>query len=238
MTSAGKYCRKIRKSSGIKKIILTGTSENAVIRAESIKHISQKTCFNLVAENSDLQVNICINTPADFMVANALAAAAAGLTAGLSGDEIKKGLEAFTPVSGRMTILKSSKGFHLIDDTYNANPSSVKGALETLAELSCGQTNFAVLGDMLELGENTAQLHFETGRQAAFSGVSRLYVYGNMAEHLASGAVKAGLAENWIMKGEKKEIVDSILGRKDEPAWILVKGSRGMKMEEVVAGLA
>ena len=278
---------KAEKSSGLKKIILTGISENASIRAESIKHISQKTCFDLVAENFDSPVNICVtdhgqfangkrlqgaadarrragerrstkvfqmpanaagavpcerlhiclDTPADFMVANALAAAAAGLTAGLSGDEIKKGLEAFTPVSGRMTILKSSKGFHIIDDTYNANPSSVKGALETLAELSGEQSSFAVLGDMLELGENTAQLHFETGMQAAFSGVSRLYVYGNMAEHIASGAVEAGLEENRIMKGEKKEIVADILHRKNQPAWILVKGSRGMKMEEVVAGL-
>ncbi len=234
---------KAKKNPGIEKIILTGTSENAVIRAESIKHISRKTCFTLAAEDPYLaeapylKVNICMNTPAAFMVTNALAAAAAGFAAGLSGNEIKKGLESFAPVSGRMTILESSFGFHIIDDTYNANPNSVKGALETLAELSKEQISFAVLGDMLELGEKSAELHFKTGRKTALSGVSRLYVYGDMAEHIVSGAVEAGLSENRIMKGEKKEIVDSILGRKDQPAWILVKGSRGMKMEDVVAGL-
>ena len=228
---------KAKKNSGIEKIILTGTSENSVIRAESIKHISQKTCFTLAADNPYSKVNICMNTPAAYMVINALAAAAAAFTAGLSGNEIKKGLESFTPVSGRMTIKESSKGFFIIDDTYNANPDSVKGALETLAELSREQISFVVLGDMLELGEKSAELHFKTGRQAALSGVSRLYVYGDMAEHIASGAVEAGLEANRIMKGGKKEIVDSILGRRDQPAWILVKGSRGMKMEDVVAGL-
>ncbi len=229
--------KKAEENSGIDELIMTGTSDNAVIRAESIRLCKQKTCFTLVAENQKLKFDICMNTPAAFMVANALIAAAAAFKAGLSSMEIKKGLETFSPVPGRMTIMKSSKDFYIIDDTYNANPDSMKGALETLAELAGDSRSFAVLGDMLELGDQSEELHFETGRKAALSGVSRLYLYGNMAEHFALGAIKAGFARTKIMTGSKKDIVHDILFKGRKPAWILVKGSRGMKMEEVVADL-
>ncbi len=219
----------------IAEVLLIGTSDHAGVRAESIKLCGEKTCFTLVVEYYDIKLDICMNTPAPFMVINGLAAAAAAFRAGISSDKVKKGLESFKPAPGRMNIMESSRGVHIIDDSYNANPASVKGALGTLAMLSGGKESFAVLGDMLELGDQSEELHFDIGKEAVLSGISRLYLYGNMAEYVASGAIKAGMSEDQIMVADKKEIADHILGLSITGVWILVKGSRGMEMEEVVA---
>lgn len=229
------FAEKAEKIENIEQVIYIGTSKNADVRAESIRLSREKICFTLVSENRDIKLDICMNTPASFMVPNSLAAAAAAFQAGISPYEVKKGLESFVPVPGRMNIIKSSRGFHIIDDTYNANPASVKAALAALAALAAGKESLAVLGDMLELGDRSEQLHCEIGREAALSGVSRLYLYGNMADHVACGAVKAGFREDKIIRADKREIADNILDLSIAGAWILVKGSRGMKMEDVIA---
>ncbi len=254
------------KNRNISELIKIGTASEACIKAESIRLDGQKIRFSLVVKNrrdrelnsvrikhdsveygsadtgmgkdNVLKIEICMNTPAPFMVANALLASGAALRAGLSLEEIKKGLEAFNPVSGRMSILESSKGFHIIDDTYNANPASVKGSLKVLSELSQGRQSFAVLGDMLELGEQSEMLHFQTGMEiASCRGLSRLYLYGNKVEYIRNGAIEAGFGKDRIMRCEKREIVKDILDKGVKDLWVLVKGSRGMKMEEVVKGL-
>lgn len=167
---------------------------------------------------------------------NALAAAAAAFVLGVDPALIKSGLESFSPYDKRFS-LEDLDGISLIDDSYNANPGSVKAALQTMRELKEESRAIAVLGDMLELGENTAQLHEEVGRFAA-SCVDRLYVMGDMADAVARGALAGGLDSSRVVRAsEHAELTANLLKEIKRGDFILVKGSRGMKMDTVAEAI-
>ncbi|MBF0199731.1 MAG: UDP-N-acetylmuramoyl-tripeptide--D-alanyl-D-alanine ligase [Desulfamplus sp.] len=184
---------------------------------------------------------ITINSPAPFMLHNALAASASAIAAGITTDKIQRGLVMFKPVSGRMNIITRGN-LHIIDDTYNANPASVKGSLKTLGQMAANHKNvtIAVLGDMLELGEKSSELHAEVGLEAAMTGVSRLYIFGDMGREVMRGAVEGGLSPKRAVHAQKEEIsrhLKQYIATQDTSEtsiYILVKGSRGMAMEEIV----
>ncbi|RLB85047.1 MAG: UDP-N-acetylmuramoyl-L-alanyl-D-glutamate--2,6-diaminopimelate ligase, partial [Deltaproteobacteria bacterium] len=175
-----------------------------------------------------------IGSPAPFMVTNALAAITAARIAGISRQGIKTGLDAFTPVSGRMKMDQLPNGINLIDDTYNANPASMAQALKTLGLMAKGKKTFAILGDMLELGADSDQLHREVGHLAAGTNLSHLYLFGKQAVHLLSGALESGLSKDKIFWGTKQEIGRMVLQQAQTGDWILLKGSRGMAMETII----
>jgi UDP-N-acetylmuramoyl-tripeptide--D-alanyl-D-alanine ligase len=169
-------------------------------------------------------------------IANALAAAAAAHAAGVEIAVIRGGLAAFRPVGKRLN-LEEVAGVTLIDDSYNANPASMAAALVTLGEVKEECRAAAVLGDMLELGERSAEAHRNVGRLAA-SSVDRLYVMGTMATEVATGAVEAGLgAASILVMGSHDEILADLKGWVTEGDCILVKGSRGMGMDAVAEGI-
>ncbi len=205
-----------------------------IITADNIKIHDSALNFDLL-RNNIFQETININCPASFMTGNALAASAAAFQAGMSAKDIKKGLAQFVPVSGRMCIMKDVAGFNIIDDTYNANPGSVKAALDTIKNLECrDDCRIAVLGDMLELGAISEELHFDIGMAAANSRVSMLYTHGKMADAVIKGALAGGIPKKRTMSGTKQDIARHILDNTDKGALILVKGSRGMRMETVI----
>ncbi|MBW2572366.1 MAG: UDP-N-acetylmuramoyl-tripeptide--D-alanyl-D-alanine ligase, partial [Deltaproteobacteria bacterium] len=216
-------------------ILLFGVSADAAIRAESITKKTSGLSFVLVLPRERIRVDL--KTPAVFMISNALAAAAVGHLLGLTAGEIKEGLEVFKPVPGRMNILKTDKGVHIIDDTYNANPGSMEVAIKTLKSLKGQGRGILILGDMLELGEHAESLHREMGFKAAGSGIERIYVTGDYAENVVAGALEEHMESSDIFKGTREEILEDIIGRLDAGDWVLVKGSRGMAMEKVVEGL-
>ncbi|MBW2155876.1 MAG: UDP-N-acetylmuramoyl-L-alanyl-D-glutamate--2,6-diaminopimelate ligase [Deltaproteobacteria bacterium] len=216
-------------------VLLFGVSADAAIRAESITKKKSGLSFVLVLPRERIWVDL--KTPAVFMISNALAAAAAGHLLGLTAGEIKEGLEDFKPVPGRMNILKTGKGVQIIDDTYNANPGSMEVAIKTLKSLKGQGRGILILGDMLELGEHAESLHREMGSKAAGSGMERIYVTGDYAENVVTGALEEHMDSSAIFKGTREEILEDIIGRLDAGDWILVKGSRGMAMEKVVEGL-
>ncbi|HEY6838158.1 MAG TPA: UDP-N-acetylmuramoyl-tripeptide--D-alanyl-D-alanine ligase [Geobacteraceae bacterium] len=169
-------------------------------------------------------------------IANAVAAAAAAHALGISSAQIKEGLEQFRPVAKRFN-LEELGDVTLIDDSYNANPASMAAALITLGEVKEECRAAAVLGDMLEMGERSAEAHRNVGRLAA-SLVERLYVMGEMATEVATGAVEGGLdAADICVMGSHREIVVDLCGWLEKGDCILVKGSRGMRMEAVAEGL-
>ncbi|HEX9079756.1 MAG TPA: UDP-N-acetylmuramoyl-tripeptide--D-alanyl-D-alanine ligase, partial [Desulfuromonadaceae bacterium] len=169
-------------------------------------------------------------------VTNALAAAAAASAMSVPMDAIREGLELFTPYDKRFN-LEELEGAVLIDDSYNANPASMRAALTTLRDIREGHRSIAVLGDMLELGAIAAQAHRETGKIAA-SCVDRLYVMGEMAQTVADGAMEGGLsAKTVIVATSHEEILDDLRQTVNPGDFILVKGSRGMGMEKVAEGL-
>ncbi len=222
-----------RKNSNISRIIYFGRSHDAQVRAKGITQYQGGLAYTL-CHTGEKEQAFFINSPAPFMVTNSLAATAAALQAGIDMDEIKQGVANFNPVSGRMNIFRTSRGIHLINDTYNANPGSVRGALETLAILSKGRKSFAVLGDMLELGEASEMLHRGIGETAAQSGIDMILAFGPTAEEVIKGAVAAGMKKADTFIGSKGEIAGMIDQNAEPGSWVLVKGSRGMRMEEVV----
>ena len=216
-------------------VIFYGLTKEAAIRAEDIIETGNSISFNLILASKSIAIKI--NSPGRFMVSNALAAAAVGYQIGLSIETIKAGLDAFKPVSGRMNVKRLTGGIHLIDDTYNANPDSMKAAFSTLSKMSAGARGAVVLGDMLELGDQAQSLHRDVGAGAARAGVSRLYACGELAAEVITGARAEGMQPTDTCEGTHAEIVEDLKGWLHPGDWLLVKGSRGAAMEKVVEGL-
>ena len=166
---------------------------------------------------------------------NATAAAAVGLALGLDMDRTLEALSRARTPGRRMRPVRLPNGALLIDDCYNANPSSTKAALLTLTHLVRGKGRaIAVLGDMLELGQTELDLHRDVGRFAAGAGLSLLVCFGERARALGEGALEAGLPAECIeYTADPAEAVRLVQDRIRPEDVILVKGSRGMKMERI-----
>jgi UDP-N-acetylmuramoyl-tripeptide--D-alanyl-D-alanine ligase len=216
-------------------VLLFGVSPESVVRAESIDLGGRDSHFDLLLP--DGRVRITLNIPGAFMLLNALAAAAVGHTIGLSAAEIKSGLENFEPAAGRMSILTTQTGIHVIDDTYNANPGSMAAALTTLKVLRKQQRAYVVTGDMRELGRHSEKLHHELGMLCTRSGIDGLLATGDFAGLVADGARQAGMSPGAIVTGTKDDLLFALRRILRPGDWVLVKGSRAMAMEDVVWGL-
>jgi UDP-N-acetylmuramoyl-tripeptide--D-alanyl-D-alanine ligase len=167
-------------------------------------------------------------------VANALGAAALSLSAGVKLPAIRRGLEKARPFAMRMQI-ESWRSIGIINDAYNANPASMKAALKTLAEIPSRGRKIAVLGDMFELGRHSRKEHFDLGKAAAASGIDYLYLLGERAGDVRRGALAAGMPSARIVLGKDHEdLARRLRERARTNDWLLFKGSRGMKMENVL----
>ena len=161
---------------------------------------------------------------------NALAAAAAGRAVGIAPEVIRRGLESFRPVAGRLVTRQTPQGAVVIDDTYNANPDSVRAAIDVLAGMR--GPKWLVLGDMGEVGEQGASYHHEVGEYAREKGIVRLFAAGAMTAATAA-AFGAGASHYTSVEDLMRELpVGEAAG-----VTVLVKGSRFMRMERVVAML-
>lgn len=162
-------------------------------------------------------------------VRNALAAIACAFAAGIGQDAIVAGLEQFAPVSGRLQRKAGANGVTVIDDSYNANPDSVRAAIDVLAQATAPR--ILVLGDMGEVGTQGQQFHEEIAAYAASAGIEHVLVTGELARHMVGPVVK-----HFEQFDELLAALDTALGSKSD-ATVLVKGSRFMKMERVVQHL-
>jgi len=163
-------------------------------------------------------------------VRNALAATACALAIGVSEDAVIRGLEAFAPVNGRLQRKAARSGARVIDDTYNANPDSVRAAIDVLSKAPAPRV--LVLGDMGEVGDQGPQFHAEIGAYARDRGIEHLLTLGELAQH-ASEAFGAR-AQHFDHIDAIKQASETLITA-DTTA--LVKGSRFMKMERVVQHL-
>ena len=164
-------------------------------------------------------------------VRNALAAIACSVAAGIADEAIARGLESFAPVSGRLQRKSANCGAVVIDDSYNANPDSVRAAIDVLAQAPLPR--ILVLGDMGEVGTQGRQFHEEIAAHAVASGIGQILVHGELARHMVGAG--AGV-EHFEQIDELLAALDARLGSKSD-ATVLVKGSRFMKMERVVQHL-
>jgi len=168
-------------------------------------------------------------------VTNALAAAGVGAALGLSLAQTVQGLETARPAKGRC-VWRRAGTLRILDDTYNANPVSVRAALDTLVASAGGRRTVVVLGDMLELGPVTESAHREIGRSVAASGAAEFVGLGRATRLAVEAAREAGLAESHHAE-TFEDTVAHLLKRLAPGDAVLVKGSRGMRMERVVDAL-
>ena len=191
------------------------------------------------------KLELQLNTLGNHNVLNALAASAVALGAGLSLEQIKAGLESFVPVSGRMQSKPLNAGRTLIDDSYNANPDSVRAAIDALKQ--SGNASWLVLGDMGEVGDQGPAFHEEVGAYAAEQGISKLFALGEQCKFAVQGfndlrkTQLAGSATHFTTLDQLLAELNSALADpgsdKQLHLDILVKGSRFMRMERVVQAL-
>ena len=191
----------------------------------------------------DWKQRITLPIPGKHNVSNATAAAAIAHAAGIAPETIITGLESFETVDKRMQYMNLPGGVNVVNDCYNANPSSMAAALATMATFGTDCKRIALLGDMLELGKESLTAHKTLGKQVAEQNYDLLLVKGSFAETVAQGAFESGMADEKIKTfAETAEIVNwlyhaMVEGRITEGDWLLVKGSRGMQMEKTLQGL-
>ena len=213
-------------------VVFFGVNLDAAIRARQVETHASGTSFLLDLPTETVEIEL--PTAGAFMASNALAAATVGTLLGVTGSEIKKALEHFTPVKGRMNVIETRRGIHLIDDTYNANPVSMGAAIQTLEKIKGEHRGFLVIGDMLELGKASATWHRHIGELAQTAGVAAVYAAGRFAEDVARGAIDQGMDSDRIFIGDKDAICDRLKSCLKKDDWVLVKGSRSMGMENIV----
>ena len=211
------------------KVVFAGTTEGTV-RAGEITQSANGTDFTILEGAHRCRAQLPV--PGLHMVQNALLAVAAGRSFGLSLEDCAAGLAAAPLAKARLQI-KEIGGVQFIDDSYNANPDSMKAALRTLAELDADGKRIAVLGEMRELGEESARGHREVGETAAELGVDQLIAIGDMAVAIAEAARNAGLQNTSVARStaEAAELLGEIAAPGD---LVLVKGSRSARTERVI----
>ena len=213
-------------------VLRFGFGEDADVRALQVHPEPPETPvamqFELRAPNGRRSVRLPL--PGKHMVANALAAAACGVALGLDVQQIADGLASVDAPSGRLSWKTTPQGARLLDDSYNANPSSLKAGLELLAGMA--GRRWAVLGGMAELGPESVQLHADAGRIARDLGIDRLITLGPMARYAAEAFGPGAEAYD-----EVEELAEAARKQLDAQTVVLVKGSRSARMERVVAAL-
>jgi len=205
------------------------------IAAEAAPTVS--ATFQLRPTGSELDVTtprgkfaVTLQIPGEHNVRNALAAIAAALALGIGEEAIVRGLAGFVPVQGRLLAKAALHGATLIDDSYNANPGSMRAAIATLALYPGSRA--LVLGDMGELGEQAPSLHRDIGVYAKQAGIEKLFALGELSRETAAG-FGAG-AQHFEYIEDLLHEVENLLA---PGVTVLIKGSRFMKMERVVKSL-
>jgi UDP-N-acetylmuramoyl-tripeptide--D-alanyl-D-alanine ligase len=170
-------------------------------------------------------------------ILNALGAMLIAKEFGISFAEIKESMQSLKLTKMRMELVEGKKGEKIINDAYNASPTSMRAAIELVAELEGYQTKVLVLGDMLELGEREEAFHREIGEQIDPEKIEYVFTYGKLSKFIAEGAKSQFTSTNVFHFEDKSQLVSKLTQLIQGDELILVKASRGMKLEEVIDGM-
>ena len=214
-----------------------GTSDAAQVRAQDVRLVDGRARFVLV--HGDARADVALRLVGAHQVGNALAAAAVGLTAGLATADVAAALSAAEPASRwRMELTTRPDGVTVLNDAYNANPDSMRAALESLVAVAGGRRTWAVVGEMLELGDTADDEHEAVGRRAAALGVDRLVVVGAGARPAHAGAENApAWSGESVIVPDVDAAVALLAGQVRPDDVVLVKASRGAGLEQVALAL-
>ncbi len=220
------------------RVMSFGLSSKADVRAMDMKSDGRNgSIFRLLFPGKVRHTIVRIHVQGAHNISNALAAAAVGAVLGLPGAVIAQGLSRFRPAAMRSQVFVSH-GVTVINDCYNANPASMKAAIQLLVQRGEGRKKIAVLGDMLELGADAVLLHREVGAFVAQQGIDQLIACGTLGRSLAEGAERAGFDRDKIVlvpdAASAAVAVKAVVKQGDV---VLAKASRGMKLEQVAQTL-
>lgn len=216
-----------RELNSQREVLTFGLEQPADISAEfQLKGLGSQ----LLIETPGGRATVSLKVPGLHNVRNALAATAAAIAAGVGLQAVASGLSGYTGVKGRLQMKQAENGATLIDDSYNANPDSVRAAIDVLAATT--GKKILVLGDMGEIGERAGQLHDEIGGYAKSQGLDRLYALGEMSE---TAVHNFGVGAWHFLTVD--DLVEALRTELDPETVVLVKGSRFMKMERVVEAI-
>ncbi|MEW5693204.1 MAG: UDP-N-acetylmuramoyl-tripeptide--D-alanyl-D-alanine ligase [Candidatus Hydrogenedentota bacterium] len=214
------------------KVITFGINSEANFRGENIKLSKESTEFTV----NGLRINLKI--AGYHFVYNALSAIAAAKHFGITDNQIKEALDNIKLSPMRMELI-AAKQYLIINDSYNANPRSMRAALRTFYDIPLEGRRVLILGDMLELGPQCIDLHIELGKEIDKEKIDLLITYGGLASFIIEGAIESGFDKSKIRAfKDKEECINYLKNVLKEGDNILVKGSRGMKMEEIIDGIA
>lgn len=222
--------------------ITYGRNRQAFIRATHISSLGEKGMSFTLHIGLD-KIRLKMQGLGAHNVMNGLAAAGLAYAVGADIQEIVSGLEKFRPYDKRLQVQQMSGGLKLVNDSYNANPASVLAALETVQDISRGNKAVVVLGDMLELGNQSVASHSFIGESIGNLSFDYLLAVGSYADIVVDAAHGSGMKKSQAMKfNSKKDITnwlkDSVRkGILSSGDWILLKGSRGMQMETITTDL-
>ncbi len=217
------------------KVITYGVENAADVRAENVVFERfGETRFTLVATGEKAEVAFPLNGKHNIL--NSLAAAAVGISFGMTVGEIAASLRTVAAPPQRGEVLHFAAGFTVINDSYNSNPDALLSMVETLVDGAGSSRKIVVAGEMLELGENAAAIHRETGKKIAGSGVDMLIGVRGMGKELVDGALGGGLADAQFAADSDVagEVLQDVVRAGDV---VLVKGSRGVRTEKVIEKL-
>ncbi len=216
-------------------VVSFGLSGRAQVKALDVAQDPRRGIrFRLILPGRTRHPPVTLRVHGMHNLYNALAAAAVGHHLGLSGVLIGAGLARFRPASMRSQVVLRD-GIRIINDCYNANPASMRAAIDVLAELSASRRSIAVLGDMLELGPDAADLHRDLGVYLAGRGISYVIAVGPLGRHIAEGALGAGMASGQVQETPDASGASAILAELARAGdVVLVKASRGMRLERVI----
>ncbi|MDR0888489.1 MAG: UDP-N-acetylmuramoyl-tripeptide--D-alanyl-D-alanine ligase [Coriobacteriales bacterium] len=223
------------------KLVYYGLNERNDVHAADIEYDDNgRASFNMWLKGDEAPTRVKLALSGKHNISNALAAAAVGQLMGVAAYDIANALANVNAGKMRQHVFDTQEGVTIIDDTYNANPDSMRAALDVLAHFPAGRQHIAVLGDMLELGESSRKLHKGIGLHAADTNVDALITIGEQARMIANGAREGGMRDEHIYEAQDVagalDVLRPFLSA-DKPV-ILVKASRGMHLEDVVGQVA
>lgn len=220
------------------RVVSFGLSAKADVRAMNVASDKRTgTIFQLMLPGKVRRTSVRIRVQGEHNISNALAAAAVGTVLGLSGSAIAQGLSRFRPADMRSQVCVC-RGIKLIIDCYNANPASMKAAVQLLAQIRAKGKKIAVIGDMLELGSNAARMHEEVGGFVARHRIDQLIACGPLGRGFAEGARNAGQDPSHIVEVSDASGAATAVKAIAKPGdVVLIKASRGMKLELVADAL-
>jgi len=210
------------------KVISFGLSSKAMIYAKNIQIQKEFSCFHLMLPDDSIDIRLQLH--GNHNVMNACAAGAVMYSLGRSSREIKEGLERVSSVTGRLQLMDTRSGHTIINDSYNANPTSTVAAIEYLKSMR--DKKIFVFGDMKELGDNSSEMHAFIGEKAKNMGIDYLYAVGEMTKYTVKQFGDNGF---WFASIDKLIANLRPMLREKKNMNILVKGSRSMRMERVVS---